>query len=53
MRDDGRGLPPTAESSSTGIRGMQERAMLIGAQLSIGPAAGGGTEVVLRVPVQA
>ncbi|HEX8086984.1 MAG TPA: histidine kinase [Solirubrobacteraceae bacterium] len=53
VRDDGQGLPPHAESSSTGIRGMRERAMLIGAQLSIGPARGGGTEVVLRVPVDA
>jgi two-component system sensor histidine kinase UhpB len=53
VRDDGRGLPQRAESSSTGIRGMRERAMLIGAQLSIGPADGGGTEVVLRVPTEA
>jgi len=53
VRNDGQGLPTLAESSSTGIRGMRERAMLIGAQLSIGPADGGGTEVVLRVPVEA
>jgi two-component system, NarL family, sensor histidine kinase UhpB len=52
IRDDGQGLPELAESSSTGIRGMRERAMLVGAELSIGPAAGGGTEIVLRVPVQ-
>jgi two-component system sensor histidine kinase UhpB len=52
VRDDGQGLPELAESSSTGIRGMRERAMLVGAQLSIGPAGGGGTEVVLRVPVE-
>jgi two-component system sensor histidine kinase UhpB len=53
VRDDGRGLPPDAEASSTGIRGMHERAMLVGAQLAIGAADGGGTEVVLRVPVEA
>ena len=52
VRDDGQGLPAAAAASSTGIRGMRERAMLIGAQFSIGPADGGGTEVVLRVPVQ-
>jgi two-component system sensor histidine kinase UhpB len=51
VRDDGRGLPSGALPSSNGIRGMRERAMLIGARLSIGPAAGGGTEVLLRVPV--
>jgi two-component system, NarL family, sensor histidine kinase UhpB len=51
VRDDGRGLPPGAMASSSGIRGMRERAMLIGADLEIGDADGGGTEVVLRVPV--
>ena len=45
--DDGSG-PPTEVGS--GIHGMQERAMLIGAQLTIGPASGGGTEVKLTVP---
>jgi two-component system, NarL family, sensor histidine kinase UhpB len=49
VRDDGRGLPPTAMSSSNGIRGMRERAMLIGARLELS-TAGRGTEVVLRVP---
>lgn len=53
VRDDGVGLPPDAASMSTGIRGMRERAMLIGADLGIGAGAGGGTEVVLRVPVDA
>lgn len=33
-----------------GIHGMRERAMLIGAQLTIGPADGGGTKVRLVVP---
>src|SRR5919108_2981641 len=35
VRDDGGGLPPDAVRSSEGIRGMRERAMLIGAQLTI------------------
>jgi two-component system sensor histidine kinase UhpB len=30
---------------------MRERALLIGADLTITPARGGGTEVTLRVPV--
>lgn len=45
--DDGSGPPKEA---GAGIRGMQERAMLIGAQLTIGPAEGGGTEVRLVIP---
>jgi two-component system sensor histidine kinase UhpB len=51
VRDDGRGVEPEALGSSNGIRGMRERAMLIGAQLSIGAAEGGGTEVRLRIPL--
>jgi two-component system sensor histidine kinase UhpB len=50
VRDDGRGLPPAAAGSSSGIRGMRERAMLIGARLDLGAADGGGAEVVLRIP---
>ncbi|MER7763964.1 sensor histidine kinase [Streptomyces sp. NPDC097619] len=45
VRDDGRGTggaPPGA-----GIQGMRERALLIGAALTIGPGPGGGTEVRL------
>jgi len=51
VRDDGRGIRPEELASSNGIRGMRERAMLIGAQLSIGAPAGGGTEVRLRIPL--
>jgi two-component system, NarL family, sensor histidine kinase UhpB len=50
VRDDGRGLPPESLSSSSGIRGMRERAMLIGAQLSFGTPPNGGTEVRLCIP---
>jgi two-component system sensor histidine kinase UhpB len=49
VHDDGRGLPPGALGSSNGIRGMRERAMLVGAQLRIA-GVGGGTEVLLRIP---
>jgi two-component system sensor histidine kinase UhpB len=51
VRDDGRGIRPHELASSNGVRGMRERAMLIGAQLSIRAAAGGGTEVRLRIPL--
>jgi two-component system, NarL family, sensor histidine kinase UhpB len=51
VRDDGRGLSPGALPSSHGIRGMRERAMLIGARLEIGSQPGGGTEIRLSVPL--
>ena len=50
VRDDGRGIDGAREASG-GIRGMQERATLIHADLRIGRRPGGGTEVVLRVPL--
>ena len=51
VRDDGRGLPTAAQASSHGIRGMRERAMLIGAGLAITPAPDHGTEVKLSIPL--
>ena len=53
VRDDGRGLPAEARRSSHGIRGMRERAMLIGAGLTIEPAPDRGTVVELTIPVDA
>jgi len=49
VRDDGRGIGHIREGA--GIRGMYERALLVGARLSIEPGPAGGTEVRLRVPV--
>lgn len=46
--DDGRGLNGAPEGA--GIRGMRERALLIGADLSLGPGPNNGTEVRLAVP---
>ena len=62
VRDDGSGPPAEVGAAAkagrsaakgfdgAGIHGMRERAMLIGAQFTIGPANGGGTEVRLVVP---
>ncbi|MDQ0846042.1 HAMP domain-containing sensor histidine kinase [Streptomyces sp. V1I6] len=50
IRDDGRGLHGAPEGA--GIRGMRERALLIGAELTLGPAPQGGTEVRLEVPTR-
>jgi two-component system sensor histidine kinase UhpB len=46
--DDGRGMNGAVEGA--GIRGMRERAILIGADLTIGTGHAGGTEVRLAVP---
>ncbi|MEO3814057.1 HAMP domain-containing sensor histidine kinase [Sphaerisporangium sp. B11E5] len=48
VRDDGRG--PGGAPEGSGIQGMRERALLIGAALSVGPVPEGGTEVRLTVP---
>jgi two-component system, NarL family, sensor histidine kinase UhpB len=50
VRDDGVGLPSNIERESNGLRGMRERALLVGANITIGPARDGGTEVRLHLP---
>jgi len=49
--DDGEGIDRPVNGE--GIRGMRERALAVGGELRILPAAAGGTEVSLRVPVAA
>jgi two-component system sensor histidine kinase UhpB len=51
VSDEGRGLTPDAMSSSHGIHGMRERAMLVGGQITIHGAPGRGTQVRLSIPV--
>jgi two-component system sensor histidine kinase UhpB len=48
--DDGIGMAEEVVGSSQGIRGMRERAMLVGARLSIESRPGGGTTVRLVIP---
>ncbi|HEY6771118.1 MAG TPA: sensor histidine kinase [Solirubrobacterales bacterium] len=50
VRDDGRGLRG-APATGGGIRGMRERALLVGAEVTIGERNEGGVEVALDVPV--
>ncbi len=50
VRDDGVGLSPGALPSTQGIRGMRERALLLGAQLVVGSPSGRGTEIILSIP---
>jgi two-component system, NarL family, sensor histidine kinase UhpB len=49
IRDDGRGLDGWQDAGK-GIRGMRERALLIGAELSVDSPPNGGVEVRLTLP---
>ncbi|WP_436789863.1 HAMP domain-containing sensor histidine kinase [Yinghuangia sp. YIM S10712] len=50
ISDNGRGIRGAPEGA--GIRGMRERALLIGADLTVGPGKSGGTDVRLTVPAR-
>jgi two-component system sensor histidine kinase UhpB len=52
VRDDGRGFDRGSTSPGSGVRGMSERAMLVGGHLLIVPVSPHGTEVFLEVPVR-
>jgi two-component system sensor histidine kinase UhpB len=49
VADDGRGFTGVPEENG-GLRGMRERAVLVGGALAIKPASGGGVEIRLEVP---
>ena len=58
VRDDGHGFDPGSASRSNptdgqptglGLRGMAERARLVGGELDVRSAPGGGTSVTLRI----
>jgi len=51
VSDDGRGMP-ASPSMNGGIRGMRERAVLIGGALEVSSAPGRGTTVRLHVPYE-
>ena len=56
VRDDGRGFDPRKvggprDGSGFGLRGMSERAALLGGELSIESRPGKGTKVQVRVPM--
>ncbi len=52
VRDDGRGMPDRSREGG-GMRGMRERAGLVGASLQITSAPHAGTDVKLNVPLHA
>jgi two-component system sensor histidine kinase UhpB len=54
VSDDGRGIPEGADvNGHGGLRGMRERALLVGGALAVKPGRDGGTEVRLEVPADA
>jgi len=50
VSDDGTGFGPR-DGPMNGIRGMHERALLVGGTLRVGDRLGGGVEVALHVPI--
>ncbi len=52
VRDDGKGIDAMGLRSGNGVRGMRERALLVGADLRVAKVAPHGTEVQLRLPVK-
>jgi two-component system sensor histidine kinase UhpB len=52
--DDGRGMPTASSANGRGgLRGMRERALLVGGSLAVKPGRDGGVEVRLEVPATA
>jgi PAS domain S-box-containing protein len=54
VQDDGRGIAPEdqAKRGSFGLRGMRERARLLGGSASVERAPDGGTVVTARIPLE-
>ena len=52
VRDDGRGIDALGMRSGNGVRGMRERALLVGGDLRVNHVLPHGTEVQLRLPVK-
>jgi signal transduction histidine kinase len=51
IRDNGKGFEPSQEKKGNGLRNMQQRAAEMKGQLTFEPAPGGGTCVVLAIPI--
>ena len=50
VEDDGAGLPPELPVGGMGLRTMSYRAQILGGELTVAPAPGGGTRVTCRAP---
>lgn len=53
VQDDGQGFEPGRPAGAIGLRGMAERARLIGGTLDVDSVAGWGTRVRVRAPLDA
>ncbi len=51
VRDDGHGMPAVLRPGASGLSAMRSRATAVGAKLNVAPRAGGGTVVVLDLPL--
>lgn len=51
VQDNGIGLDETKQAHGYGLRGLEERATQLGGELFIRPTHGGGTRVVMRLPL--
>ncbi len=51
--DDGQGFDPSTHAEGGGLRGIRERALIVGGVVAIKPGPAGGVEVRLAVPAQA
>ncbi|GAA2405625.1 sensor histidine kinase [Actinomadura vinacea] len=52
ITDDGRGAAARSDGRGHGLVGMRERVAVYGGEVRAGPRAGGGFEVVARIPVR-
>ena len=50
LEDDGNGFDPSRPLSSFGLRGMQERAQLVGGAMQVNSSLGKGTSIHITVP---
>jgi two-component system sensor histidine kinase UhpB len=51
VSDDGRGMSAGSEGDGGGIRGMRERALLVGGRLEVGSRKPSGVTITLSVPI--
>lgn len=52
VEDDGRGGEPDRILQGSGVRGLRERALALGGELTVARREGGGTTLVVRLPLE-
>ena len=51
--DNGRGFDADTAALGHGLIGMRQRAALLGGEMQVGPASGGGVQVLATLPTEA